>query len=135
MSNKLAHLQMIQAVISQMAGNSFLLKGWSVTLVAALAALSAKDSRLGVMFLAYLPVIAFWVLDGYFLHQERRFRALYACVCDLAESSVNFKMTIPEPNDARSWPDAMLSRSVLVFHVALAVSILIAVIVVQLSAR
>jgi hypothetical protein len=33
------HLELIQAVISRMAGNSFLLKGWSVTLAAALLAL------------------------------------------------------------------------------------------------
>ena len=34
MENKRAHLEMIQAVITRMAGNSFLIKGWSVTLVA-----------------------------------------------------------------------------------------------------
>jgi len=38
MEQKLAHPQMIHGVINRMAGNSFLLKGWSVTLVAALRA-------------------------------------------------------------------------------------------------
>ena len=40
MESKIAYLQMIQAVIARMAGNSFLIKGWSVTLVAALFALA-----------------------------------------------------------------------------------------------
>ena len=35
MESKIAHLEMVQAVITRMAGNSFLIKGWSVTLVAA----------------------------------------------------------------------------------------------------
>jgi len=30
------HLELIQAVITRMAGNSFLIRGWSVTLVSAL---------------------------------------------------------------------------------------------------
>ena len=41
MQSKLAHLQLVQAVITRMGSNSFLLKAWSVTLVAALFALAA----------------------------------------------------------------------------------------------
>jgi len=36
MEAKLKHLEMIQDVIKRMASNSFLLKGWSLTLVVAL---------------------------------------------------------------------------------------------------
>ena len=39
MEVKLKHLEMIQAVITRMAKNSFLLKGWSITLTAAIFAL------------------------------------------------------------------------------------------------
>jgi hypothetical protein len=35
MGDKIKHLEMIQAVISRLANNSFLLKGWSITLVSA----------------------------------------------------------------------------------------------------
>ena len=34
MENKIKHLEIIQGVINRMAGNSFALKGWAVTLVA-----------------------------------------------------------------------------------------------------
>ena len=34
MEKKIKHLEMIQGVINRMAGNSFALKGWSVTLIA-----------------------------------------------------------------------------------------------------
>ena len=42
---KIAHLQMIQAVITRLAGNSFMVKRWSLTLVVALLALAAGVYR------------------------------------------------------------------------------------------
>src|SRR5258708_33581525 len=77
MDKTIAHLGFIQAIISSMGANSFLLKGWSVTLVAAIFLLSAKDSDPRFVMLAYFPVVVFWVLDGFFLHQEKLFRKLY----------------------------------------------------------
>ena len=71
MESKLKHLDLIQGVINRMANNSFLLKGWSVTLISALFALAAKDSNSLFIYLAYFPCVAFWSLDGYFLWQER----------------------------------------------------------------
>ncbi len=77
MESKIAYLQMIQAVIARMAGNSFLIKGWSVTLVAALFALAAANTNALFVYLAYFPSFMFWALDAYFLRQERLFRKLY----------------------------------------------------------
>ena len=71
------HLDFVQQIITRMAGNSFLLKGWSVTLTAGLFALAAKDSNHVVAAIAFLPAAAFWILDAYYLRQERLFRALY----------------------------------------------------------
>jgi hypothetical protein len=58
--NKLKHLEFIQNVITRLNGNSFLIKGWSVTIVAALFALAAKDSDTRLLLVAYVPVFAFW---------------------------------------------------------------------------
>lgn len=41
---KVPHLEMIQGVINRMARNSFALKGWAVTLVAGIFALSSKNT-------------------------------------------------------------------------------------------
>lgn len=71
------HLEMIHAVITRMAGNSFALKGWAVTVVAAVLAFGAERKDTSVSLLAFVPAIAFWWLDGYYLAIERRFRALY----------------------------------------------------------
>ena len=42
--DKVAHLGMLQSVISRLSTNSFLVKGWSITLVSALFALAAADT-------------------------------------------------------------------------------------------
>lgn len=94
MENKRKHLEMIQGVINRMAGNSFFLKGWAVTLIAALFALSAKDTNPKYIFIAYFPVIIFWILDGYFLSQERIFRDLYDDVRKLDNKDIDFSMDI-----------------------------------------
>src|SRR5262245_11979959 len=89
---KVKHLEFIQLAVARMASNLFLLKGWTITLVAAMFALSAKESDDTYFLIAYLPAIMFWLLDGYFLSQERCFRALYDHVRTLHEREIDFSM-------------------------------------------
>ncbi|HYJ86999.1 MAG TPA: hypothetical protein VEW46_13145 [Pyrinomonadaceae bacterium] len=77
---KLKHLELIQSVISRLAGNSFSMKGWSIPLVAALMALAAKDANERYAAVALLPALCFWGLDAYYLRQERLYRKLYNAV-------------------------------------------------------
>ncbi|MFZ4699509.1 MAG: hypothetical protein ACOYMG_05625 [Candidatus Methylumidiphilus sp.] len=115
--NKRTHLQMIQGVINRMASNSFLIKGWSVTLVAALFALAAKDAKLAFVYLAYFPVCIFWILDGFFLHQERLFRKLYDGVRVLEESAIDFSMdTRKAVAETPSWGATIFSKTLVIFH-------------------
>lgn len=77
MENKHKHLEFIQAVINRMANHSFLIKGWTITLIVALFALSSRNSDKNYIMIAFLSVIVFWILDSYYLSRERRFRYLY----------------------------------------------------------
>jgi hypothetical protein len=115
MDEKLKYLEMIQSIISRMANNSFLIRGWSITLVAALFALSAKDSELLFLCLAYFPAIAFWILDGYYLNQERLFRDLYNKVRIMNKDQVDFSMDTSVFNKS-SWYNALFSKTILIFH-------------------
>ena len=104
MENKRQHLEFIQGVINRLSTNSFLLKGWSVILVSALFALSASNSDISFIFLAYIPVAVFWWLDGYFLWEESKFRALYDHVRQLKESEIDFSMdTAGVKDQAGTW--------------------------------
>ena len=91
--NKIKHLEMIQAVINRMASNSFMLKGWAVTLVAGIMALSAKDTDKMYFLVAYIPIIIFWLLDSYYLLQGRLYRKLYEKVCSTAEKDIDFSLS------------------------------------------
>lgn len=94
MENKLKHLEMIQGIINRMASNSFALKGWSVTLVAGIFALSSKDANEIYFLIAYIPIVTFWFLDAYYLLQERLFRTLYGKIRRLSEDEIDFDMNI-----------------------------------------
>jgi hypothetical protein len=121
------HLELIQGVINRMAGNSFQLKGWSVTLVSALLALAANDGRAHFVLVAYFPTIAFWVLDGYFLCQERLFRELYKAVCDQSGDDSNFSMDTSKYKDkVASWLGVCFSRTLFIFHGMILVVVIIA---------
>src|SRR5574344_1982348 len=67
-------IDLIQDIIKRMASNSFMIKGWTLTLV--VATLLLKGSKTQV-FIAFIPLISFWYLDAYFLWQERLYRKLY----------------------------------------------------------
>lgn len=71
------HLGLVQGVIERMARNSFMLKGWSLSVISALTVyLKINGAGLGILLLL-LPLLAFWLLDAYFLQQERLFRRVY----------------------------------------------------------
>lgn len=125
--NKHKHLEFIQAAVNRMAGNLFLLKGWSITLIAALFALAAKDSNQLYILIAYFPLFIFWSLDGYFLSQERKFRALYDHVRLLDESKIDFSMdTSSFSSDQRNtWAGAFFSQTLVIYYVGLAVVMLV----------
>jgi hypothetical protein len=117
MEKKLKHLEMIQNVISRMGSNSFLLKGWSVTLVSALIALATSGTDKRFVLIAFFPVIMFWALDGYFLRQERLFRKHYDNVCKSDEVSIDFSMnTVPYVSQVATLLAVMFSQTLIMFY-------------------
>lgn len=114
---KIAYLGMIQAVISRMANNSFLLKGWTITLVAAIFALAAKDARLAFLVIGFLPSASFWGLDAYFLRQERLFRKIYEAAARNHTALVDFSMDTRPCNDkVPSFCETFWSKTLVWFY-------------------
>ncbi len=111
------HLEMIQGVIERHARNSFLLKGWSLTLVAAvfLLAVRGEEPRLA-MAVGLLPALVFWGLDAYYLRHERAFRALFNHV-RTTPSGDRFNMDArPFRASVPSWRRTLCTTSVFWFH-------------------
>lgn len=109
------HLEFIQGVINRMGQNSFLIKGWTITLVSALFALAAKDANQKFVIIAYFPVVVFWLLDGYYLYQERLYRKLYDEVRQ--QANVDYSLSTKKHDSGFSaWAGAMLSKTIILFY-------------------
>jgi hypothetical protein len=127
MTKRIAHLGFIQAIITRMGTNSFLLKGWSVTLVAAMFALAVKDADKSFMLLAYFPVFVFWWLDGFFLYTEKLYRCLYEKVASGEISSDRFTLDTSIVRDvAPNILYVLFSKTLLTFHIVIVGVVLMA---------
>lgn len=97
MEKKMKHLEMIQGIINRMAGNSFALKGWTVTLTAGIFAIQGKEAGAFNYMITLVPIIIFWGLDSFYLSRERACRSLYKHVSNLGEDNIDFSMDTSIP--------------------------------------
>lgn len=117
MDNKIAHLQFLQDVISRMARNSFMIKGWTMTLVSALFAFAVTDLNAHFILIALIPAVMFWFLDAFFLQQEKLFRELYSQVGNGKITSDDFTMNVMQvKKDGMEYLTVMFSKTLLAFH-------------------
>ena len=77
-------IDLIQGCINRMAQNSFLIKGWTVTLFAViLALLPEKVEQTNKIFLGIVMLaisLMFWYLDSFFLTTEKNYRKMYSWI-------------------------------------------------------
>lgn len=77
----LKEIDLIQACINRMAHNSFMIKGWTISLVAVVLALLPESFDLtGVCLIGVVATCCFWYLDAFFLRTEKLFRWKYEWV-------------------------------------------------------
>ena len=74
-------IDLIQGCIKRMASNSFLIKGWALSVFAGVTAITKGENLNNIVLLictTLVPFVCFWILDAYFLQTERRFRMMYS---------------------------------------------------------
>jgi hypothetical protein len=114
---KIKHLEFLQLTITRMNVNSFLIKGWTITLVAALFALASKDANINYIMICYIAIPSFWVLDGFYISIERQYRELYKEVSDKKEDDIDFKMDASKfKKEDKTWISGMLSKTLVIFY-------------------
>ncbi len=99
---QIKHLEMIEAIIERMGNNGFQLKGWAVTLVAIVGGLATQGSEKKFFYLIFAPLVAFWLLDSYYLQVERKYKCLYRKVIAGTAELFNMdthKITAKSEND------------------------------------
>lgn len=118
---------MIQVVVERMGRNSFLLKGWTVTLVAALIGLSAAKSNSDFAIIAAAVSLIFGFLDAYYLAVERKYRDLYNSAIDPNGEVGEWSLTAGKVG-AGDLLSALVSPTVLPLHGgAIACAIVVAI--------
>ena len=127
------HLEMIQTIIRRMAINSFILKGVSVVFVITAQVLFVSlflsafqkdnlvpDGAFIVLLMAagmvLFLIIGFWILDGFFLHQERLFRHLYDAIRKQEDTDFNMDISLYNHRPYSSWVSAIFSVTLFIFY-------------------
>jgi len=130
MEKKLKHLEFIQNAINRMANNSFIIKGWCITLVVALIALLEKENiNKDYIPFSFIPLLFFWFLDAFFLKTERQYRRLYADVSKKGKKEIDFSMDITPYKEC--YGEALFSRTLLPFYLPLIGIVLVIIFIVQ----
>lgn len=130
MESKIRYLEMIQGVIERMGSNSFMLKGWAVTLAVGIFALSSEDSDKLFFLLAYIPTILFWFIDTYYLQLERKYRILYNEAVALDPDQITWSLCVPQSSeeDKTRFIQVFFSKTEIGFYLTLAVLVAIIII-------
>lgn len=100
MSEKIKHLEIIQSTINRMSQNSFLIKGWTLTLSTAIIAYTLTLESKKLDLLPIIVVVMFWMLDAYYLMKERLYRRLYDII-RTSEKDYQFTMKLEEDESVK----------------------------------
>ena len=117
---KKEYLQMLQEPICRMSTISAIFKGFAATIVAGISVISYPSTSIWILGLSFLPVVAFAILDIYYLKLERKFRFLFDQVrCDNHDIDFSMELT-KDPIEiikakARTW-DCIKSPSIYLFY-------------------
>ncbi len=86
-------IDLIESCITRMAQNSFLIKGWYITLLAAVIALFPKSENVTIIvYIISIISVAFWWLNAFFLYTERKYRDFYEHVIAIRQEGNNKKL-------------------------------------------
>ncbi|MFJ8868352.1 hypothetical protein ACIRD6_21625 [Streptomyces sp. NPDC102473] len=113
---QIKHLEFIQAIVTRLGNGSFLIKGWTLTAGGIFFGLLAKDLSWKVALTGFVPIIGFWLLDSYYLRQERLFRKLYDAVRVPNSTIEPFAMNVQVYHTSVPWPRVITSHTMRNFY-------------------
>lgn len=99
----LKEIDLIEDCIKRMASNSFLLKGWAVTVISALIGLTAKtDNWKFGSIITILVCLSFWYLDATYLKLERLYKRKYNWVIKNRPANKEYAFNL-NPSEKNMW--------------------------------
>ena len=124
-----SYLNILQSVTSRMASNSAGCKSWCITLTSAIIVLLINSDKQQYVYVAFIPIIMFMLLDCYYLAMEKSFRAKYnAFIQKLHENqATKSDLFVVSPEKAIESSDLIESiKSISVYPFYLSLSVIIA---------
>lgn len=114
-------IDLIQGCINRMSQNSFMLKGWALTVFAGVTAFTKGEnlsSLLTIIFTMIVPYTCFWLLDSFFLQTEKKYRRLYNMVITKRKAGDLEGQFDLNPNQVKNecYLKSMFSWTLLVFY-------------------
>lgn len=94
-------IDLIEGCINRMAKNSFLIKGWVISLIGIVLAMIPKAQPLCLLYgciILIVAIMAFWYLDAYYLQLENKYRKLYETVIPLRLNGESYALYNLNPN-------------------------------------
>ncbi|MBP5974173.1 hypothetical protein HW132_15835 [Brasilonema sp. CT11] len=125
-------MSILQGIITRLASNSTNCKTWCISLVSAILVVIADKNKPNYAWITLVPIILFFLLDAYYLAQERSFRAIYNNFIEALHSgnatTKNLFVLVPMRgfNVVKALFDASLSFAVYPFYLTLVVTVIIA---------
>lgn len=127
-----SYLNILQGIITRLANNSANCKTWCISLVSAILVVIADKNKPNYAWIALIPIVLFFLLDSYYLGQERSFRDIYnKFISDLHSGDVETdRLFVLKPlkgmNVVNSLFASSLSFSVYPFYLTLVLTVIIA---------
>ncbi|MGW0081877.1 hypothetical protein [Streptomyces sp. NPDC003393] len=113
---EIKHLEFIQAIVSRLGNGSFLIKGWTMTVAGVFFGFLVSNLDWKIAAAGFIPIVGFWLLDSYFLRQERLFRKLYDDVRKPTVTVELFSMNVQTYHAAVPWGRVVRSHTMLNFY-------------------
>jgi hypothetical protein len=111
-SERVQHLEFIQAVVTRLAGNSATMKRYCIALVAIGMGIYKTIGEPQAFSALIVIVLAFWWLDARYLEDEKRFRRLYDIVRGEPQGMrPNFRLTPESQRSVTSLRDCLINWS------------------------
>ncbi|MBF1034049.1 MAG: hypothetical protein HXL11_01345 [Candidatus Nanosynbacter sp.] len=117
--DKRKHLEFIQDVINRLSSNTFLFKGWSITIIVAVFTAIVTTQNYNLVWLNLGAVLIFWLIDAYYLMLEQAYRKLYNEVTDTDVEKIDYKMSVKQFVGFSAWLAAFRRPVLLMFYGAI----------------
>ncbi len=129
------YLEFIQNIVSRLNSNSFQIKGLSITILSALLAVYSSNNNLKILILAIIPTFLLWLLDSYYLYQERLFRDLFKKISNIESNKNEFKHFDLSISDIEKKTDkylsAVFSKTTFIFYYSIILVLIITYVILK----